>query len=128
MRAIVNFAPIMICVASRKENSMKEIVINRLEQEQVQFRTELVSGAYTAAQLVEEAYQIAVKEQIVECMHLIYGESQLSNNIWNWLNHQERILDYLYKLWIHSDVTFGQELADVLMNEMYYDKETSKYE
>lgn len=72
---------------------MKEHVINRLEEEFLQYQKELVSGDFTVKQLVEDAYQIAIKEHIVESMQLLSGESQYSKNIWNWLNRQERILE-----------------------------------
>lgn len=107
---------------------MKEHVIKRLEEEFHQYQKELVSGNYTVTQLVEDAYQIAIKEHIVESTQLLSGESLYSKYIWDWLNRQERILDYLYKLWIHSDVSFIQELADVLMDEVYYDKEAYYHE
>ena len=128
MKVIVNIASTMKNVADRKENFMKDNIINRLEQELFQFRTELISVTYTAVQLVEEAYQIAVKEHIVESMQLLSGESQSTKNIWDWLNRQERIPDYLYKLWLHSDASLVQELADVLMDEVYYDKEAHNHE
>lgn len=128
MKVIVNIASTMKSAADRKENFMKDNVVNRLEQELFQFRTELIAGTYTALQLIEEAYQIAIKEQIVESMQFLSGESQYSKNIWEWLNCQESILDYLYKLWLHSDAPLVHELADVLMDEVYYDKEVQNYE
>lgn len=107
---------------------MKEHVIKRLKEEFLHYQEKLVSGNFTAVQLVEDAYQIAIKEHIVECIQLLSGESRFTKNIWDLLNEQKFILDYLYKLWIHCDVTFSQELADTLMDEVYYDKEAYNYE
>lgn len=107
---------------------MKENVIIRLETELKQYRKELVSGAYTAVQLVEEAYQIAMKQEIVEALQLLAGERSITDEVWEWLNRQENMLDYLYQLWMHSDINLVQELADILLDEVYYDREVHKNE
>lgn len=107
---------------------MKDNVIKRLENEMFQYRKELVSGAYTAAQLVEEAYQIAMRQEIVEAMQLLAKERIISDDVWEWLGCRELLLPYLYQRWMHSDVNLVQELADILLDEVFYDREVHSHE
>ena len=65
---IVVTAHILMCVDGRKETSMKEKVLKRLESELLLYRRYLVSGAFTAEQLVEEAYGISLRQFITEAM------------------------------------------------------------
>jgi hypothetical protein len=104
---------------------MKENVIKILEHEMIEYRKELVSGAYTATQLVEEANQIAMKQDIVEAMQLLANERRIPVEVWEWLGCRESLLSYLYQLWIHSDVCFVRELADLLLDEVFYDREVT---
>lgn len=107
---------------------MKDNVIIRLKDEMLQYRKELISGAYTAAQLVEEAYQIALKQEIVEAMQLLADERRIPEEVWEWLGHREALLPYLYQLWIHSDANFVREMADLLLDEVFYDREVTVHE
>jgi hypothetical protein len=115
-------------VVVRKENLMKENVIKRLENEMFQYKKELVSGAFTATQLVEEAYQTAMKQGISEAIQLLADERSITEEIWEWLGYREVLLPYLYQLWMQSDVNFVRELADVLLDEVFYDREVHTHE
>ena len=46
----------------RKEKFMRDNVLKRMEQEVKDYREYLVSEKLTAAQIVEEAYQLVVKQ------------------------------------------------------------------
>ena len=125
---IVVTVRIMKIVDGRKEISMKENVLKRLESELLLYRRYLVSGAFTAEQLVEEAYGIALRQFIMEAMEQLAEENRLSDELCNWLNEKECVLDYLYSLWMDCDISFISELAEVLYNEVLHDREVHRNE
>ena len=125
---IVVTVRIMKIVDGRKEISMKEKVVKRLNEEMLAYRRYLVSGVMTAEQLVEEAYGIALRQFIVEAMEQMAEENRLSDELCNWLNEKECVLDYLYLLWMDCDITFIPELAEVLYNEVSHDREVHRNE
>ena len=107
---------------------MKEKVIKRLEEEMLAYRRYLVSGVMTAEQLVEEAYGIALRQFIMEAMEQLAEDNRLSDELCNWLNEKECVLDYLYSLWMDCDISFIPELAEVLYNEVLHDREVHRNE
>ena len=125
---IVVTVRIMKIVDGRKEISMKEKVVKRLNEEMLAYRRYLVSGVMTAEQLVEEAYGIALRQFIVEAMKQMAEDNRLSDELCNWLNEKECVLDYLYSLWMDCDISFIPELAEVLYNEVLHDREVHRNE
>ena len=125
---IVATVRIMKIVDGRKEISMKEKVVKRLNEEMLAYRRYLVSGVMTAEQLVEEAYGIALRQFIVEAMECLAEENRLSDELCNWLNAKENVLDYLYSLWMDCDISLIPELAEVLYNEVSHDREVHRNE
>lgn len=107
---------------------MKENVIKRLEEEMLAYRRYLVSGVMTAEQLVEEAYEIALRQFIMEAIERLAEENRLSDELCCWLNKKEVLLDYLYSLWMDCDISFIPELAEVLYNEVLHDREVHSNE
>ena len=125
---IVVTVRIMKIVDGRKEISMKEKVVKRLNEEMLAYRRYLVSGVMTAEQLVEEAYGIALRQFIMEAMERLAEDNRLTDDLWHWLNEKENVLDYLYALWMDCDITFIPELAEVLYNEVLHDREVHRNE
>ena len=125
---IVVTVHIMKNVDGRKETSMKEKVLKRLESELLLYRRYLVSGAFTAEQLVEEAYGIALRQFITEAMERLAEDNRLTDDLWSWLDGKENVLDYLYALWMDCDTSLITELAEVLYNEVSHDREVHKNE
>ena len=125
---IVVTVRIMKIVDGRKEISMKDKVVKRLNEEMLAYRRYLVSGVMTAEQLVEEAYGIALRQFIMEAMEQLAEENRLSDELCKWLNEKECVLDYLYSLWMDCDISFIPELADVLYNEVSHDREVHSNE
>ena len=119
---IVVTVRIMKIVDGRKEISMKEKVLKRLESELLLYRRYLISGAFTTEQLVEEAYGIALRQFITEAME------RLTDDLWHWLNEKENVLDYLYALWMDCDISLIPELAEMLYNEVSHDREVHRNE
>lgn len=125
---IVVTVRIMKIVDGRKEISMKEKVVKRLNEEMLAYRRYLVSGVMTAEQLVEEAYGIALRQFIVEAMECLAEDNRLTDDLWSWLDGKENVLDYLYALWMHCDISLIPELAEVLYNEVSHDREVHRNE
>lgn len=125
---IVVTVHIMKNVDGRKEISMKEKVVKRLNEEMLAYRRYLVSGVISAEQLIEEAYGIALRQFIMEAMEQLAEENRLSDELCNWLNEKECVLDYMYSLWMDCDISFIPELAEVLYNEVSHDREVHRNE
>ena len=112
----------------RKEISMKDKVVKRLNEEMLAYRRYLVSGVMTAEQLVEEAYGIALRQFIMEAIERLAEDNRLTDDLWHWLNEKENVLDYLYALWMDCDISLIPELAEVLYNEVSHDREVHRNE
>ena len=101
---------------------MRENVLKRMEQEVKNYREHLTSEELTAAQIVEEAYQLVVKQGLYY-VFANYNYSRLSPEEWSWLNQQEHIVDYLYSLWMGNDMDLAEEFAEIIHNELNLDME-----
>lgn len=123
MITIVNFARILKNVASKKTDYMKNNVIKRVVAEMRSYREELLTGKYTALQLFGEAYQIVMKQEIVDALEALAEVNRLPQYLWEWLDSKEEILEYTYQLMNHSDYSFLPELMEYLYTEVEYDRE-----
>ena len=88
---IVKNVRIITNAECRKELSMKDLVLQRMEQELEKYREYLVSGKITAKEMLDEAYQLVIKQGL----YYIFANhncSRLTINEWKWLNQQENIL------------------------------------
>ncbi len=106
----------------RKEKFMRDNVLKRMEQELKDYREYLVSERLTAAQIVEEAYQLVTKQGLYY-VFANHNYGRLSPEEWNWLNQQEHIVDYLYSLWMDNDMDLVEEFAEIIHNELNLDME-----
>lgn len=102
---------------------MKKDVIRRLRQEMRTYRESLVTGKFTAEQLFGEAYQIVIKQEIVDAMETLSEEVNLPEVFWKWMESKDSILEYIYQLWIDCDYTFSKELMELLYMEVERDRE-----
>ncbi len=115
-------------VERRKENLMRENVLKRMEQEVKDYREYLASSEkLTAAQIVEEAYQLVMKQGLYY-VFVNHNYGKLSPEEWSWLNQQEHIVDYLYSLWMGNDMDLAEEFAEIIHNELNLDMEVHTYE
>ena len=124
---IVVTARIMKIVGGRKEISMKEAVLKRMEQELNAYREYLVYGELTAQKILEEAYQLVVKQELYYIFEN-HNCNRLSEEEWSWMNQQDNILDYLYDLWMHNDTDLAEEFAEIIHTEIIYDMEEHRNE
>ena len=106
----------------RKEKFMRDNVLKRMEQEVKDYREYLVSEKLTAAQIVEEAYQLVVKQGLYY-VFANHNYGKLSPEEWSWLNQQEHIVDYLYSLWMGNDMDLAEEFSGIIHNELNLDIE-----
>lgn len=119
---IVAIARFMKNAERRKENLMRDNVLKRMEQEVTDYREYLMSEKLTAAQIVEEAYQLVVKQGLYE-VFANHNNDRLSAEAWSWLNQQENIVDYLYSLWMDNDMDLAEEFAGIILTELNLDME-----
>lgn len=101
---------------------MKEKVLKRMEQEVKEYRQYLVSGRMTAEQIVEQSYQLVIKQGLYY-VFANHNAGKLSEDEWNWLNCKEHIVDYLYELWMGNDTDLTEEFAQIIHNEVNLDME-----
>lgn len=111
----------------RKENFMRDNVLKRMEQEVTDYRKYLVSEKLTATQIVEESYQLVVKQGLYY-VFANHNYGKLSPEEWSWLNQQEHIVDYLYSLWMGNDMDLAEEFAEIIHNELNLDMEVHSHE
>lgn len=107
---------------------MKNTVIKRLKTELRSYRERLVKGNYTALQLLGEAYQIVMKQEIVDAVERLGEEEQLPEDLWKWMATKDEVLEYLYQLLVYSDHSFSTELMELLHREVEHDREVHRYE
>ena len=101
---------------------MKDKVLKRMKQEITDYRSELVSGKMTAEQIVEQSYQFVVKQGLYH-IFANHNVNKMSADIWNWLDSQEHVLNYLYELWMHDDTDLTEEFAQIIQNELIHEME-----
>lgn len=106
---------------------MKQTVLKQMEQELNEYRELLVSGKFTAEEIVEQSYQFVVKQSLYYIFEN-HNTSKLSADEWKWLHSQEHILDYLYQLWMNNDSDLTEEFALIIHNELNLDMEVHKNE
>ena len=102
---------------------MKNTVIKRLKTELRSYRERLVTENYTALQLFGEAYQIVMKQEIVDAVERLGEEEQLPEDLWKWMATKDEVLEYLYQLLVYSDHSFSTELIvnDILILHFFGD-------
>ena len=119
---IVVTARFMKNAGRRKESFMRENVLRRMEQEMKDYQEYLVSGKLAAGQIVEEAYQLVVKQGLY-CVFANHEYGSLSAEEWSWLNQQENVVDYLYSLWMGNDADLTEEFAGIIYSALNHDME-----
>ena len=107
---------------------MKNKVVKRTISEMRAYRERLVTGNFSALMLFGEAYQIVIKQEIVDALARLAEEDKLQKFIWEWLDSKSEVLEYLYQLMIYSDYSFSTEFMDVLQKEVERDREVHAYE
>ena len=107
---------------------MKKEVLNRVRKELRDYREYLVTGQFTALQLYGKAYQIVVKQEIVDAVERMWEENLLSDEVWSWLHDKDEILEYIYQLLVNSEVSLQDEFIELVRKEVELDKEGQKSE
>lgn len=106
---------------------MREIVIKRMKQEIDAYREYLVSGRVTASEIVEQAYQLVVKQGLFY-VFASHNTEKVSEDIWECLCRQEHIINYLFEVWMSIDVDLSDEFAEIILNELKRSMEVHKDE
>ena len=106
---------------------MRASVLRRMEQEVIGYREHLISGMMTAEQIVDQSYQLVIKQGLYY-VFANHNADKLSDDEWSWLKRQEHIIDYLYELWMHNDTDLTEEFAEIIHNEVNLDMEVHRNE
>lgn len=106
---------------------MRENVIKRMEQEIDAYREYLVSGRVTAKEIVEQSYQLVVKQGLFY-IFASHDTENVSETIWDCLSRQEHIINYLFDVWMNIDTDLSDEFAEIVLSELNRNLEVHKNE
>lgn len=106
---------------------MRKIVIKRMAQEIDAYREYLVSGRVTAKEIVEQSYQLVVKQGLFY-VFTSHNTEKVSEAIWDCLSRQEHIINYLFEVWMSVDADLWDEFAEIVLNELNQSMEVHKNE
>lgn len=101
----------------------------RLRAEYNALRLNLVTANLTAGDILNRAYEVVWKEEIV-CLFesMTNSDGRYSDELLLWILKQESVLDFLYEVWLHTDFMFTSEFADLLFDELSVRKDGCKNE
>lgn len=91
----------------------------RLRTEYNAYRLSLVTGKLTSEELLNKAYELTWKEEIV-CLFegLPDGNRRYSDDLLCWILKQPNALGFMYEVWLHTDYLLTSEFADLLYDEL----------
>ncbi len=102
---------------------MKDNVMERLGTELVKFREYLASGELSVSQLIDKAYEIAMKQFLMDALGQLITDGRMPDAAWGLLGRQDSILGYLYALWLECDYSLIPGLEEVLLAGLEHEME-----
>lgn len=96
----------------------------RLRVENNALRLYLISAKLTAGDILNRAYEVVWKEEIVclfESMTNIDG--RYTDEILLWILKEPNALDFLYEIWMHTNYLLTSEFSDLLYDELVIRKD-----
>ena len=101
-------------------------LIEKLNTELSAVREKAALSPITAGELSDLSYKIAIMQLCVDAVEYLQETgAKLPEGMIPWLMKMDNPLEYLYRLWLHSDYSFVPSLADVLTIEIEHDMEGS---
>ena len=96
----------------------------RLRSEYNSLRLYLTTARLTAGDILNRAYEIVWKEEIV-CLFesMVNTDGRYTDEILLWILKEPNTLDFLYKIWIHTDYLLTGEFNDLLYDELVIRKD-----
>lgn len=104
-----------------------------LEQLKTRLRTEynalrmyLTSAKLTAGDILNRAYEVVWKEEIV-CLFesMANTNGRYTEELLLWILKEPNTLDFLYEIWMHTDYLLTSEFSDLLYDELIIRKDGS---
>lgn len=97
----------------------------RLRAEYNALRGYLATTNITAVEILDRAYEIVWKEEIV-CLFEGMTDSRYSDEVLLWIMKEPNALDFLYEIWMHTDYLLTAEFSDLLFDEIITRKDGTK--
>lgn len=102
---------------------MEDKVMERLGTELVKFREYLASGELSVSQLIDRAYEVAMKQFLMDALEGLSADGRMPDAAWDLLGRQDSILGYLYALWLECDYSLIPGLEEALLAELEHGME-----
>lgn len=101
----------------------------RLRNEYDALRMYLTSAKLTAGDILNRAYEVVWKEEIV-CLFegMINTDGRYTDELILWILKESNALDFLYEIWMHTDYLLTGEFNDLLYDELITRKDGCKNE
>ncbi len=102
---------------------MKDNVMERLGTELVKFREYLVSGELSVSQLIDKAYEIAMKQLLMDALGQLITDGRMPDGVCGLLASKDNVLDYLYTLWLGYGYSVIPGLEEALLAGLEHEME-----
>ena len=91
----------------------------RLRNEYNALRLYLTTAKLTAGDILNRAYEVVWKEEIVCLFECITNtDVRYTDEILLWILKEPNTLDFLYEIWMHTDYLLTSEFSDLLYDEL----------
>ena len=96
----------------------------RLRSEYNSLRLYLTTARLTAGDILNRAYEIVWKEEIV-CLFesMVNTDGRYTDELLLWVLKEPNALDFLYEIWMHTDYLLTGEFNDLLYDELVIRKD-----
>lgn len=102
---------------------MEDKVMERLGTELVKFREYLASGELSVSQLIDKAYEIAMKQLLMDALGQLITDVRMPDGVCGLLASKDNMLDYLYTLWLGCGYSAIPGLEEVLLAGLEHEME-----
>lgn len=96
----------------------------RLRSEYNALRMYLTSAKLTAGDILNRAYEVVWKEEIV-CLFegMVNADGRYTDELILWILKEPNALEFLYGVWKHTDFLLTAEINDLLYDELIVRKD-----
>lgn len=96
----------------------------KLRSEYTELRTYLTTVPMTAEELLDKAYEVVWKQEIVVLFEAMTKDGcRYPEELLGWILSKEYSLGFLYEVWMSTDYLLTEEFADLLFDELTIRKE-----
>lgn len=98
----------------------------RLRAEFNAYRLYLATAGMTVEELLANAYELTWKDEIVNLIEATPNSIRYTDDIVAWIMKESNALDFLYRIWKHTDYLLTSEFADLFYDEICIRKDGAK--